>query len=179
MPEPNPELRPLVWKTIVVHTVTYFVIGVISFIALDYPTRWEAPVLASRMRPLDDPLVRAGILFQPLRGLVFALVFYPLRGALFGRPRGWLVLWWTLLGLGILNTFGPASVSIEGMVYTTIPIMDQISGAPEIVVQSAALAAILSYWIDHPSARKLGLLLNGAFAVVIAMAILGLFMGGQ
>jgi hypothetical protein len=34
------------------------------------------------MRPMTDPLVIAGPLFQPLRGLVFALVFYPLRDCL-------------------------------------------------------------------------------------------------
>jgi hypothetical protein len=27
------------------------------------------------MRPMSDPLVHAGMLFQPLRGMVFALVF--------------------------------------------------------------------------------------------------------
>jgi len=54
---------------------------------------WEGfakPEVACFMRQLNDPVVMAGPLFQPIRGVIFALAFYPLRGVLFGgRADGW------------------------------------------------------------------------------------------
>ena len=176
MDDASTDLIPIVWKTVVVHTVTYFVAGVISFVAFDYPARWEDPLMVCLMRPLDDPIVRAGLLFQPLRGLVFGLVFFPLREAFFERSRGWLLLWWTLFALAILNTFGPATGSIEGMVYTNFPALGQIAGWPEVVAQSGALAGVLAYWVRHPRARWLTWLLHLAFVVTLGMTVMGLVM---
>ena len=85
------------------------------------------------MRPTTDPMVMAGPLFQPIRGLVFALVFYPLREILFTKKNGWLIMWWILVALGILSTFGPAPGSIEGMIYTVIPLRSQLTGWLEVV----------------------------------------------
>ena len=48
--------------------------------------------LAGYMRPTTDRWVMAGPLFQPIRGVVFALAFYPLRSVLFGRKNGWLII---------------------------------------------------------------------------------------
>ncbi|MGC2662378.1 MAG: hypothetical protein WA324_30810 [Bryobacteraceae bacterium] len=47
----------------------------------------------------------AGPLLQPIRGLIFALVFYPLRACLFERRNGWLLMSKILVALGILSTF--------------------------------------------------------------------------
>jgi len=38
------------------------------------------------MRQMNDPLVMGGIFFQPLRGLLFASVFYPFRERLLRMP---------------------------------------------------------------------------------------------
>lgn len=35
-----------------------------------------------------------------------AAALYPLRSVLFGDRRGWLILWWLLLALGVLSTYG-------------------------------------------------------------------------
>jgi hypothetical protein len=170
----QPTLGRIVWKTVVVHTVTYFLLGVISYLAFDYPAKFSDPRYSGVIRPLDHPLVMAGPLFQPLRGLVFALVFFPLREVVFRQPRGWLVLWWSLLALGILNTFGPAPCSIEGMIYSPLPFLDHITGLPETVIQSLAFAVLLFYWVHHPDTKWLNWLLHIAFAIVISLPILGL-----
>jgi len=68
----------------------------------------------SGMRPITDKWVMAGPLLQPIRGLIFALVFYPLRTCFFNRGNGWLLMSWILVALGILSTFAAASGSIEG-----------------------------------------------------------------
>lgn len=175
----QPDLTAVVWKAVVVHTLTYFLLGVVSYLVFDYPTKCSDPMYSGVIRPLDHPLVMAGPLFQPIRGLVFGLVFYPLREILFQRPRGWLLLWWTLLALGILNTFGPAPCSIEGMIYSPLPFVEHIVGLPETVLQSLTFAGLLFYWVRHPDNRWLNRLLHIAFAIVIGLPILGLLSMNQ
>lgn len=127
-------------RTIVAHTVTYSLMGVLAMTFLDYADQFSQPAMAPWMRQTTDPMVMAGPLFQPIRGVVFALVFYPLREILFTRKNGWRVMWWILVGLGILSTFGPTPGSIEGMVYTTIPIWNQLTGWLEVVPQALLLS---------------------------------------
>ena len=132
MADSHPSFATLALKTIVVHSVTYFVCGVLAFYGLDYAHKFAEPGVREVMRQTSEPIVMAGPLFQPIRGLLFAIAFYPIRSAIFGRKHGWLAMWLLLLILGILNTFGPSSGSIEGMVYTTIPILSshRSSGCP-------------------------------------------------
>ena len=174
MHDPEIKLIPLAWKTVVVHTVTYFVLGVVCYFVFDYASKFADPAYAGVIRSLDHPLVMAGPLFQPVRGLLFALVFYPLRDVLFRKPNGWLLLWWMLLVLGILNTFGPTPCSIEGMIYSPLPFWDHITGLPETVLQSLAFAGVLHYWVQHPETTWLKWVLNIVFAIVIVLSAHGL-----
>ena len=116
------------------HTLTYFIMGALAAYFLNYAAAMARP--ESGMRPTTSAWVMAGPLFQPLRGLVFALVFYPLRESLFGKKYGWLLMGWMLIALGILSTFGPASGSIEGMIYTPVPVVAQLRGWVEVVPQA-------------------------------------------
>jgi hypothetical protein len=116
----------------------------------------------------------AGPLFQPLRGLLFALVFYPCRQVLFGRKHGWLLMGWMLIAIGILSTFAAASGSIEGMIYTAQPIRYQLRGWLEIVPQALLLSALLCYWVNHSEKKWLNWLLGIVFFVVMALPTLGL-----
>jgi hypothetical protein len=111
------------------------------------------------------------------RGLLFGLVFYPLREPLFVARPGWLVLWLVLGVVGILGTLGPAPGSVEGMVYTTLPLRFHLESLPEIAVQSLALAALLWYWVNHPANRKLTWGLGVAYVAVLLLPALGLLAG--
>jgi hypothetical protein len=164
----------LALRTIVTHTITYSLMGVLAMTFLNYAEQFSGPTMASWMRQTTDPIVMAGPLFQPIRGLVFALVFYPLRGILFGRKNGWLLMWWILVGLGILSTFGPTPGSLEGMVYTTIPIGSQLRGWIEVVPQALLLSVILCYWVRHPKTRWLNWALPAVFVVLLLLVVLGL-----
>ena len=163
----------LALKTIVVHTVTYFVVGLPLFLIFNYSEGFMAPELVCWMRPTDDPLVRAGLLFQPIRGLIFALAFFPIREILFGKKNGWLIMWWLLVGLGILSTFGPAPGSIEGMVYTILPL--SISTYLEVTLQSLALSGILFFWVNNPDKRWLSWVLGILFVLLLLLTMMGLF----
>jgi hypothetical protein len=168
-------ILPLTLKTIVVHTITYFLVGIIAFNLFDYAEGFTIPELACWMRPTNEPIVTAGVLFQPIRGIIFALVFFPLQEILFNRKYGWLITFWLLFGLGILNTFGPAPGSIEGMVYTILPL--SITTYLETTVQSFLLAGLLYYWINHPEKKWLSWVFGIIFGVVILLPIMGLLFG--
>ena len=175
METPQPRLFELIAKTAVCHTLTYFMVGLLAAHFLNYAALMASP--GSGMRHISDPLVMAGPLFQPLRGLVFALVFYPLRNCLFGRKYDWLLMGWMLFAIGILSTFAAAGGSIEGMVYTSVPIRVQFRGWLEIVPQAFLLSALLCYWIRHPDQKWLNWLLGIVFFVIMALPVLGLLAG--
>ena len=169
-------LSILTVKTVVVHTITYFVAGFLAYTLGGYEKTFAEPPLSYLMRPTSDRWVMAGPLLQPVRGLVFALAFYPLRSVLFARPRGWLTLWWLLLALGVLSTFGPAPGSVEGLIYTIIPPLSQILGLWEVLLQSFLLSGILFYWVNHPEKRWLNWTLGALFTIVMILPVLGLLL---
>jgi hypothetical protein len=173
--------RPTFWgialRTIVVHTVTYFAVGLLAFTLFDYTARFADPALSSLMRQTDDPLVAAGPLFQPIRGLLFGIVFYLLREVLFRRRDGWLVMWIMLVFVGILSTFGPAPGSIEGLIYTTLPIRGQLAGLGEVLLQSLLLSVVTFAWVRSSDRKWLNWLMGILFLIVLLLPALGLTLG--
>ena len=167
----QPTLWGLIVKTSVAHTLTYFFMGILALTFLNYTEAFSTGVLASFMRPTDSPWVAAGPMLQPIRGLIFALAFYPLREIFFGKKNGWLILWWVLVALGILSTFGAATGSIEGMIYTIIP--TSIINYVEVVPQAFLLSAILYYWVNHPEKKWLNWVLGILFVLIMLMSALG------
>lgn len=170
----QPGFLALAAKTIVAHSVTYFFMGILASTFLNYAERFARPEMACWMRQLDDPLIMAGPLFQPIRGLIFALAFFPLREILFGKKNGWLIMGVTLVALGILSTFGPPPGSIEGMIYTRIPILDQLTGWLEVVPQALLFSVILFYWVNHPEKKWLNWVMGVFFFLVNLMLVAGL-----
>lgn len=171
-----PSFSGLAVKSIVTHTITYFIMGALAFRLLNYAEVFARPEMVNWMRQMNDPILRVGPWFQPIRGVIFALAFYPLRGTLFGRKHGWLIMWWTLVALGILSTFGPAPGSIEGMVYTVIPIPDQLTGWLEVVPQALLFSLSLHYWVNHPEKGWLNWLMGGLFLLTLIPSALALFL---
>src|SRR3954465_2228949 len=170
-------LPVLTLKTVVVHTVTYFIAGLLAYTLGGYGKTFSQPPLSYLMRPTTDPLVMAGPLFQPIRGVIFASALYPLRNVLFAERRGWLILWWLLLALGVLSTFGPAPGSVEGMIYTIIPARAQLLGLWEVLLQSFLFSTILFYWVNRPRTGWLSWTLGIAFIILVILILLGLLVG--
>ena len=161
-------------KTAIIHTVTYFLAGLLAFTFFDYSAKYADPHIASLMRQTSDSLVAAGPLFQILRGILFGLVFYTLRDTVFARKNGWLTLWLVLGIVGIISPFGPSPSSIEGMVYTVLPMWFHFVGLPEVILQSFLLAFLTYYWVNHPDKKWLGWMFGSIFTLVIIMSILGI-----
>ena len=110
---------------------------------------------------------------QFIRGILFAIAFYPLREILFGRKNGWLITWLLLVMLGIFSTFAAAPGSVEGLLYTKMPIRLQISGLWEVIIQALLLSAILYYWVNHPEKKWVAWVLGVIYVLAIICCILG------
>lgn len=175
----KPSCASILIKTAVTHSVTYFIVGFLAYTMLDYPRLYAETGLRFIMRPTTDPLVMAGPLFQPLRGLLFGLAFVILRRSFFGRGRGWLRMWAALVLLGILGTFGPSPASIEGMIYTTLPLNLHLIGLPEILLQSLLLSIIVIRWVAKPETIWLRRTMWTLFGLGLLLPALGLLLEGR
>lgn len=160
-------------KTAAVHTVTYFFVGVLSYLFLDYATKYADPAVATFVRQTDHPLVAAGPFFQILRGLLFGFAFYALRESIFPHRRGWLTLWLALIVIGIFSPFGAAPSSIEGMIYTVLPLWFHLVNFPELFIQSGLLAFLAHYWVNQPEKRWLNWSFGIITTVVVLLSLLG------
>lgn len=170
-------LTSVILKTAIIHSLTYFLVGLLAFTFFDYAGKYAEPTIASLMRQTNDPLVASGPLFQVLRGALFGLVFYALRESIFAPKNGWLTLWLVLVVVGILSPFGPAPSSIEGMIYTVLPVWFHIVGLPEVLIQSFLLAFLTHHWVKHPEQKWLNWVFGVAFVVVLFLATMGVLAG--
>jgi hypothetical protein len=82
-------------------------------------------------------------------------------------------MWWLLSALGILSTFGPAPGSIEGIVYTILPL--SISTYLEVTLQSFALSGILFLWINNSNKRWLTWIMSTIFVLLLLATVMGIF----
>jgi hypothetical protein len=156
------------WKTflsftlrvIIAHTATYFIFGILMSNVFDYAEIFKREIIRDYMLPIDEHNVLIGPFLQPVRGLIFAVGLWPLRSLLLERKRGWLILWSLLVTIGILSTPAAAPSSIEGVLYSRLPMWYHLMGLPEITLQTLVFSIWLVWWerqsvLSHaPAARK-------------------------
>src|SRR5512139_3222244 len=142
------------WKTflmfavrvMVVHTITYFLFGILMSNVFDYGEIFKQPIIRDYMLPIDEHNVLAGPFLQPVRGLIFAIGLWPFRDFLIEKKRGWLYLWGLIVTMGILSTPAASPSSIEGMLYTRLPMWYHLMGLPEILLQTLLFSIWLVWW---------------------------------
>ncbi len=173
----KPSLASTLVKTTLTHTVTYFLTGLAALALLGYADKYADPAVSILMRQTTDPLVAAGPLFQVVRGALFGIVVFLLRDLVLDRKHGWLTLWVVLVIVGVISPFGAAPASIEGMIYTTLPLWFHIIGLPEILLQSLLLAGIATWWINHPQNKWLGWLMGVVFVIILLLGTAGVLAG--
>lgn len=173
----NYTFKSIVARTAIVHTVTYFVMGILALVFVGYTAKFSDPAVAGFMRPTDSPWVAIGPLLNVVRGLLFGIVFYLLRETIFPRKAGWLILWVVLVVVGVLSPFGAAPSSIEGAIYSTLPLWFHIAGLPEVLLQALLLAGMTHLWVNHPDWKSLDWAFGLLFILVILFSVLGLLAG--
>jgi hypothetical protein len=133
-------------KIILVHTITYFVFGLIMSNLFDYGRIFQQEVIRDFMRPIGSSAAFLGPLLQPIRGFLFAMALWPLRETIMGHKRGWLILWGILVVFGILGTPAAAPSSLEGVIYSKLPLWYHLIGLPEMLLQTLTFSLILVGW---------------------------------
>lgn len=132
------------------HMITYFLVGVLAMFVFNYREAFASESLQGFMKPLDSPWVALGPALQVLRGLLFGLALWPFRAVFLPPGKGWWQLWLLFIVLGILATFGPALGSVDGMIYTTVPLRQQLLYLPELFGQSLLLSLGIHFWYKRP-----------------------------
>jgi hypothetical protein len=142
-----------VWRSTVLHVLTYFVIGAASYwlVARQY---WTGPAALPWLRdPEGDFVPRWVIPAQVVRGALYGVALFPLRRALLamGAWRGGSVIASLLLLIGLIA--GISGV-IEDWVYTTTfhPGLF-LAHLPEVVLQTLLYGYFLLAW-EHRRDRQ-------------------------
>lgn len=147
--------------------ITYFLAGLLAFTFLNYAVLLQTPPYACFMKPMNSTAVAIGPALQVVRGLIFSLALWPFRTVILNTNYGWLKLWGLLVGLSILSTTAAATGSVEGLIYTTIPVEKQVVGYLEVVPQTLLFSLIVYYWYQHP--RKAWTVLSIVLVGVIVL----------
>lgn len=163
---------PLAVKTIICHTITYFICGLFAYKLLNYEAIINNP--CSGLRSASSLWVILGAPLQIFRGVLFASVFYLFRERLFGEKNGWLVMSWMLVAIGILGTFAAPAGSLEGFIYLTMQFASQVKGYFEVVTQAVLLSLLLCFWVRHPAKRWMNWILGAAYVIAAGLPMLAL-----
>lgn len=143
-------------KVIIVHCVTYFLFGLVMSNLLHYEELFQREIIRDFMLPLNSRSL-LGVLMQPVRGLLFAVALWPIRSAILQMRHGWLSVWLIFLVFAILSTTSAAPSSIEGILYTKLPLWYHLIGLPEITLQTLAFSYILVWWDKRQIAQPAGI----------------------
>ena len=163
------------WRITSVHMVTYFIAGILASTLLNYKDFFGKIMLSVFMRSLDSPWVAAGPSLQVFRGLLFALVLWPIRNTFLEDEKGWLKLWLLLIGLAILGTAGPSPGSLEGIIYTKLPLKYHLWGLPEVFFQTMLFSLGIVLWYKKPT-RVWNIVMTIAVVLIVLMSVAGAFL---
>jgi hypothetical protein len=145
-------------RVMIVHTITYFIFGILMSNIFDYGEIFKREIIRDYMLPIDQHNVLIGPFLQPLRGLIFAIGLWPFHNFLIEQKRGWLYLWGLIATIGILSTPAAAPSSIEGILYSRLPMWYHLMGLPEILLQTLVFSIWLVWWerqaVKGPQAAK-------------------------
>lgn len=137
-------------RVMVIHVLTYCVCGVVFMALFDYEALYQLGNIKYFMHPVGSTSTFVGPVFQIVRGLLFGFILLLIKENVIQKKHGWLRLWIIIVGIGIINTPGPAPCSIEGIIYTQLPLEFHIKGAPEILIQTL----LFSYLVANPEKFK-------------------------
>ena len=168
----NKENFKFAWRITAAHTIAYFCAGLFALLVMDYKSWFSDGAISSFMLPTDTPIVALGPALQIIRGIIMALALLPLRKVFTDEKFGFLKLGGVVLGLSLFSTFAAAMGSLDGFIYTNVPIIEQIMGYPEAFLWTALFIGIL--WAFYKFEKK-AINITGIVLVVLVvfMSIMG------
>jgi hypothetical protein len=79
------------------------------------------------------------------------------------------------VGLAIFSTAGAAPGSVEGIIYTKIPLGLQLIGLPEVLLQTLAFSLLVTTWHRHPHLAW-AIVIGGLMVLGILLSLAGAFL---
>ncbi|MCS5491014.1 hypothetical protein [Algoriphagus limi] len=168
----NTRFYRFIWRITASHTIAYFFAGLFGLFVVDYKAWFSEGAISTFMLPTDTPIVALGPALQLFRGIIMALVLWPIYQVIIEGRRGFLKLWLLILGLSVFSTFAAAMGSIDGFIYTNVPISEQVMGYPEAFLWASQFVGIL--WVFYKfEKRAINLVAIILFVLIIFMSVMG------
>ena len=166
-------MAKFIWRITYAHVISFVFAGIFAMIFMNYAELYAKEPLSLFMKPVTHPIVSLGMILQVIRGIIVALVLYPSRKAFFVEKYGLLKLGLIILGLSVLSTFGPGIGSVDGYIFTTLPISIHVLGYPEAIIWILLFIGIL-YLSDKFKDKKVIHIISITLMVLIfCIAIMG------
>lgn len=141
------KIRGYVLRFLLVHLITYWVIGSIFYQVAGYADALEEMGIFEMWRPLENIHAVLIVFFgQLFRGTILALLLAPFFGSYVHKKNGWSLLFLLIFGLTTLGSplFLTEFITFEGSF--TVFLNDLIIGIPEIVTQMLVFSFIFFQW---------------------------------
>ncbi len=175
----NSSLAVFIGRVTLVHFLTYSLVGALFFaLGFNVIVYYESnpdPIMRGYQelfRVTDSVLVAAGPLFNIIRGILFGLVLYPFRKMLITQKWGWAYLWALFLVLALFSTIGPGPGSIEGLIYTKVPLSHHLIMPWEGMLQTLVFSLLLIRW-EKGINKKLSWIIYLLSIMLLAGVIMG------
>jgi hypothetical protein len=139
-------LKGYLFRFAVVHTLIYIITGLIFQNYLNYDPQFTSSVLYNNFREIDSFIIRFAPIFQLMRGIFIGLIIYPVYGGIVKSQYSWLKLFALLWGLTLIGAVAATPGSIEGFIYTKIPVIEHLVGLPEVTLQAFLFSIIFIKW---------------------------------
>ena len=148
----KPNLLAYLGRFTAVYVVSYVLIAVIflNFQSLLPETKRIAIDFYEPYRLFDFTAI-AG---QIVRGIAFALIFYPFYNVIFSNKNGRVLLFASMWGLALFGSVEPQPGSIEGIIYTTTSFAEHAFVLIGVGIQMLVFVWIFFKWELHTSDSK-------------------------
>jgi len=148
----KPRLLAYLGRFTAVHALSYIVIAILflNFQSLLPETKRIALDFYEPYRLFDFPAI-AG---QIVRGVAFALIFYPFYDLIFRNKAGRILLFASMWGLALFGSVEPQPGSVEGIIYTTTPFTEHLFVLIGVGVQMLLFVWIIFKWESYISESK-------------------------
>ena len=154
-------------KVTAAHVATYLVCGLIFARLFDYETLFAMGDVRCFMRDAYGTSSVIGPFVQVLRGAIIGCILLILKDTMLNKKLGWLYLWILFARLGIVCTPAAAPVSIEGIVYSRLPLEFHLKTAPELFVQTLLFSLLVArnFRLDLPEKIAVPVIVTAVSAV--------------
>lgn len=142
--EENVEKKKFFWHFILLHVITYLLMGILFMTLQDYSEAFATQERFAMMRPLDSLIVGMGPVLQIFRGALLALFVYPLFAKIMNHKNEWLLLFAVMFGFTALSSYH----FIPELVHTAgeQSLADIAIGTVEVAVQMFVFSFLLYKW---------------------------------